>query len=269
MPVAQRRSRNSDAEAKSARPRSSSVRGVLPSDRDGSSATGRSRPSSLEDLFGGGDNGNLLQGRFNTEAVYHWFQRRHKAGAKGLIDPETHLAEVEDDKGRVHTWKVPYGVRYALRRPLIQSQVANKFPWYVTWISPKTNKRMRKYFTSLPSAIVFVTTRVQYVDAKATIVSRHGYDIPPKLRGKIPKPYKWCPCCMAARRFYRTDDTFYGPIKIWNEKKQCYETQDRKLALMRCGTCGITNRDHKYRRSNQPWELRKFKRGVTRARRKR
>lgn len=229
------------------------------------------RPKSVEELF----EGNLLQGRFNTEPVYAWFQKRHKSTVK-FIDEEGFY------RRNGHEWKVPYGVRHCMKVPLVWSQVAQKYPFYVTWVSPKTGKRLRKKFTSLAHAIVFVAERAQYVDRHATIVNRLGIDIPPKLRGKIPKPWKWCPCCMKARKYKRVynakgeADTFFGPLKVWhietNKRGQVlwegWETRDVKLALMRCGVCELTNRNYKFRRSNQPWEKVKIKKGKTRVKRR-
>jgi hypothetical protein len=121
----------------------------------------------------------------------------------------------------------------------------------------------------------FVATKAQYVDKHATIVSRHGYDIPPQLRGKLPGNWKWCPGCMKPRKYRRQyqlsgdPQTFFAYRKEWNRDKLRYEFRDRKLALMACPICGLTNRDHKFRRSNQPWEKITIERGRTRTRRRR
>jgi len=168
---------------------------------------------------------------------------------------------------------VPYGTRYALTQPLVWGQMVSKYPWYVTWASPTTGRRLKHKEESLASAIILVTTRIQYADPNAWIISRIGYDVPPRLRGKLPHKTLgyWCPCCMTARKFYPTvpEARFYANKKVWSEEKRRYETRVRVLRLLRCKVCGITNRDVKFRRSNQPWEKRKFKRGVTRARRRR
>jgi hypothetical protein len=156
---------------------------------------------------------------------------------------------------------------------LLWSQIAGKYPWYVTWISPTRGTRLKKKFESLASAMVFVTTKAQYVDPNASIISRHGYDVPPKLRGKFPHKRLgyWCPCCMDARKFYPV----FPPQEIHVSKKVKdtdtgrYVTKLRRVRLLRCKVCGTTNRDAKFRRSNQPWEVRRFKRGVIRARRRR
>jgi hypothetical protein len=142
----------------------------------------------------------------------------------------------------------------------------------VTWQSPspdKPTRRVRKRFETLASCIVFVTTRAQYVDSDAWIISRQGYDIPAPLRGKLPhkKLGYWCPCCMTARKFYPTVpmQVFHAQKKVWSTERNRYIYTTRKLRLLRCRVCGITNRDAKFRRSNQPWEVRRFKRGARRA----
>jgi hypothetical protein len=215
------------------------------------------RIRSVHDLYGGGDTGNLLQGRYHTEAIYAWFQNRHKKAAPFIEDGVYR----RDD----HEWAVPYGVRYALSLHLTHAQIAVKFPWYVTWRSRKDRtRRLRKYFMSLPAAIDFVATRAQYADPKAAIVCRHGIDIPEKLRNKLPKPWKWCPRCMTARKYKRVYPEAWFYARIRNEVDELIE---RRLPVMYCPVCGGTNRDARFRRSNQRWVVRKFKRGVVRARR--
>ena len=205
----------------------------------------------------------FLYDRFNTEAVYAWFQRAHKAGY-------TRVGEDGVYRRGPHEWKVPIGVRLCLRKPLLWTHMVKLHPWFVTWRSPKTGKRLRKYFSSPWQAIDFITTQAQYVDPRASLVNRNGFDIPPKLRGKIPAPWKWCPRCMTARRFraVKPDETFQAMRKEWIEEKGRYEYRDRQLRLLGCTVCGCTNRDSTMRRSNQPWEVRRFKRGVRRAKRR-
>ena len=235
----------------------------------------KSNPLKVRDLFGDGHTGNLLQGKYHTDPVYGWFQNRHTRGVK-LIDDDG-FYHTHDERGE-HKWKVPIGVRLSLKQPLIHAQMANRYPWYVTWVSPKTGKRLKKYFSSAVAGIDFITAKAQYVDSKACLVSRHGYDVPAPLRGKIPKPWKWCPGCMSARKYRRvlgsdgSPTVFHAMVKTPTYDKRgnlVYEYTARPLALMRCTYCGFSNRDVKFRRSNQPWEKRKFKRGVTRARRTR
>ena len=206
----------------------------------------------------------FLQGRYDTEKVYAWFQRQHRTG-RTRIDEEGYY------RSGKHSWKVPLGVRLCLKRPLLWTHMVKQYPWYVTWVSPKTGKRLRKHFSSPFAGIHFITTKAQYVDKQAALVNKNGYDIPPKLRGRIPAPWKWCPRCMTARRFKAVSpyQEFYAMRKEWNDAKGRYEYRDRKLRLMACTHCGCTNRDTTMRRSNQPWEIRRFKKGVRRAKRRR
>jgi hypothetical protein len=228
------------------------------------------RPTTIADFYGGGELGNLLKPQYQTDAVYRWFQKRH----------EKHVGVVIGEDGwyrrNGHEWKIPYGVRIAAQQPLIFSQITFQHPFYVTWISPKTGKRVKRFMQSLSSSIVFIAEKVQYVDENAAIISRHGYHMPPKLRGKFPRKmggrlHYWCPRCMAPRVFklapYR--GTFYAQKKVWNDEKGKYVFTDRKLAVIECSFCGVSNRDHKFRAANQPWEVRKFKQGVRKARRRR
>jgi hypothetical protein len=228
----------------------------------------RSKPK-LDDLYGGGDNGNLLAPRYaeNPKALA-WFQRRHAKGAR-LIDGDG----VYRTRDGEHEWKVPYGVRVAINQPLVYNQVVVKYPFYVTWISK--GKRHKKFVSTMIGGIDLIARRLQYVDSHACLVSRTlPYHVPPKLRGKFPltrgpRTYYWCPCCMDARRFFRTGEEFYGQKKFWSEKKGVYEWKEVKLALTRCGVCGISNREPRFRQSNQPYEIRKIKRGVRRVKRRR
>lgn len=163
-----------------------------------------------------------------------------------------------------------------MRAKLSFAQIASKYPWYVTWVSPRTNRRLKRQFTSLPAAIQFIASRVQYVDPHASVVNRVGFYIPTKLMGKFPRRlsdgrlYYWCPRCMEPRRFRRNGEEFYANKKflVWNDKAKDYvwEWKNVKLAVVCCTVCGISNRDGKFRASNQPLEKRKFKKGVTRAR---
>jgi hypothetical protein len=215
-------------------------------------------------MYGGGETGNLLNPRYSENPkVIAWFQRRHKRGAS--IVGKDGVYRTRDGE---HEWKVPYGVRIAMNQPLAHNQVVVKYPFYVTWqVNGKRNKR---YFSSMIGGVDFIATRAQYVDQNAALVSRTvGYHIPPKLRGKFPRKanghtYYWCPCCMNARRFYRTGEEFYGQKKFWSEEKQRYVWKEVKLALTRCSVCAISNRTGRFRASNQPWEVRHIKSGVRR-----
>jgi hypothetical protein len=221
------------------------------------------------DLYGEGVSGNLLQGRYGTTKIYAWFQNRHRRGRK-----------LVGDDGVYHGWKIPPTVLECVRQPLMHSQMNNRLAWYVTWISPRTGQRLRKHFMSPWVAIDFIATKASKVDPHAALVSRtHAYDIPAKYRGKMPlkqehngkmRTWYWCPLCMQPRRFRAVKplQEFYATVKVWSDEKQAYIPKDRKLRLLECSYCSCTNRDSVFRRSNQPWELRKFKRGARRARRK-
>jgi hypothetical protein len=111
------------------------------------------------------------------------------------------------------------------------------------------------------------------VDEDAAVVVRNGFDMPVKLRGKFPRKlagrtHYWCPRCMSPRVFRRNGQEFFAMRKEWNTEKARYEYRDRRLAVLCCTICGLTNRDPKFRRCNQPWEKRKFKRGVRKAKRR-
>ncbi len=207
--------------------------------------TAKKRPRTIEDLYGGGEGGNLLRGYHATDPrVYQWLMNRHSKGSQIIISRIRGGVYQTDD----HEWKVPLGVKVALRTPLTHPQIVNRYPWYVTWKSPKTGRRLRKYMATLYEAIQFTAERAQYVDRQATIVSRHGMVIPTALVGKLPKPWKWCPCCMKARKFYRVypEQSFETRLRdpdTWEEKI-------RPLPVLRCRICGITNRNDKYLRSN-------------------
>jgi hypothetical protein len=226
-------------------------------------------PQSPEDLFGGGYTGNLLAPAHDTAKVYAWFQRKHTRGHE-LLDEDGVYHSGE------HAWRVPYGVRQALAVPLVHGQVVTKYPFYVTWISPRTGKRYKKRVMHLISAIHLITTKVQYVDPNASIVARVcGYNIPPKLRGKLPRRmnggamHYWCPWCMDARKYRRAEDrTFYAQKKFWSEEKQRYVWKEVKLAILRCSVCRMSNQDQKFRSSNQPYEKVRVKQGVRRVKRR-
>lgn len=223
----------------------------------------------LTDMYGEGVSGNLLQGRYGTPKIYAWFQNRHRRGRKQLDDGVYHSGK--------YSWQVPVSVQLCLREPLSNSQMNNRLAWYVTWTSPRTGQRLKKYFMSPWVGIDFIATKAARVDPHATLVSRtRAYHIPAKYRGKMPykkdgRTWYWCPLCMQPRRFHavRPPQEFHGIIKTWSDEKQRYIPKERKLRLLECSYCECTNRDTVFRSSNQPWELRKFKRGARRARRRR
>jgi hypothetical protein len=227
-------------------------------------------PRTVDDLF---DGQGKLRPVYDREDVYAWFQRRHRRATR-LIDGKGYYHSDE------HKWKVPYGVRIAMTERLLWTQMVNKYPFFVTWVSPRTGKRLRKNFMSIPAAIIFITEQAQYVDPDASVVSKHGFLIPRKLMGKFPRRmgpaerlHYWCPRCMQPRMFKKNGEVFHHMKKfmVWNDKlnDEAPEWKVVKLSVIECQVCGISNRDSKFRASNQPVEKRRFKRGVTRARRKR
>lgn len=241
----------------------------------------QARKLTFDDLYGGGVNGDLLQGRYGTPKIYAWLQNRHRRGSRVLDDDGVYHSQEETQFGDDHSWRVPPTVYACLKLPVIACQMHNHKAWYATWVSPKTGERKKKYFGSAWQAIKFVATKAQYVDPHAAVVSRtRGYDIPAKYRGKMPlkqehkgkiRTWYWCPLCMQPRRFraVQPSQEFYAIVKTWSEEKQRFIPKDRKLRLLECSYCECTNRDSVFRRSNQPWNVRKFKRGARRAKRRR
>lgn len=235
-----------------------------------SKASTKGKPRTVADLYTEGENGERLDGKYTERTdIHELIQRRHLSGMSRINEDGYY----ESDE---HLWKVPYGVRQALRTRLYWTQIASKYPYYTTWTSPRTGVRLRKKHMSLVHAIHFIATRAQYVDPHASIIARHGFYIPTKLMGKFPRKmgdpprtHYWCPRCMEPRRFRRTGQTFFQMKKFWNEEKGRYDWKNVELALMECTVCTISNRDAKFRASNQPVEKRRFKRGVRRARRRR
>jgi len=221
----------------------------------------------ISDLYGEGSTGRLMQGKWGeSKKVQGLIRERHRRYGK-YIDADGYFNASNGD-----TWKVPYGVRLCLRRSLVSGQITVQYPWAVTWKSPRTGKRARKHFATPYGAFDFIATTAQYVDSRAAIISRGvGYDIPARLRGIIPHPWKWCPRCMTARRFkvVYPEQHFYALRKEWNSEKQRYDWNERKLRILQCELCGCTNRDSKMRRSNQPFEVRRIKQGVRRVRKHR
>ena len=229
----------------------------------------------IKDLYGEGVSGNLLQGRYGTAKIYAWFQNRHRRGTQLLDHGEYTSADGK------HVWNVPVSVQECLALPLTTGQMNNRLAWYVTWVSPRTGQRLKKYFMSPWVGMEFLATKAARVDEHAALVSRQRpYHVPAKYRGKFPhkQQYKgrmrtwyWCPLCMQPRRFRAVKplQDFYAQVKVWSEEKQRFIWKERKLRLLECQYCGCTNHNDTFRRSNQPWEVRKFKRGVRRARRRR
>lgn len=225
------------------------------------------RPSlpPADQLYGGGETGNLMRGEFSErQDIYAALQRRHEKGVS-YIDPDGYWSQ----NGR--RWRVPYGVRAAFGETLLHVHLVNKYPFYVQWRHPSRNggppRTMRRSCTSLGAACSFLTTHVAHVDPDAFIVVKNGFYIPRALMGKFPrrladgKMYYWCPRCMQPRTFRRApgDASFYANKKYWSDDKGRYEWKNVKLALLECSHCGISNRDNRFRASNQPVEKVKVK----------
>jgi predicted ATPase len=166
-------------------------------------------------------------------------------------------------------YKVPYGVKVALASELYHTQIVHRHPWAVVWFS--NGKRYAAKKTTLVGAVQLhrqLILEYGVLPANATIISRsRGYDIPAKLRGKLPKPWKWCPRCMKPRKFqlHPSGQTTHVRRKEWSEDYQRYEFKERLVNLLWCPVCKTTHRDPVFRRSNQPWEIRKFRRGARKA----
>jgi hypothetical protein len=155
------------------------------------------------------------------------------------------------------------GLKQAMRMPLIHSQLSHRFPWGIIFID-ENGRRKRLRYQFLSQAILFHSRfHLAFPEAHdATVVSLiRGYNVPAKYRGRLPKPWKWCPYCMKPRKYKPALDrdgnkqVFFANVKTWNNTKKIYEYRDRKLLLMECPLCRHTNRDHVFRRANQPWEL--------------
>lgn|SRR5215471_813227 len=216
-------------------------------------------------LYGGGEYGQLLRPQFQShKRVLYFLQKRHRNVSAGIGEDGVY-------RNGHHSYKVSLGVRLCLKRPLIWGQIVNQYPWYVTWFDPSTGARRRKKFNTALAGLNFIATKAQYVDKGASLVSRQvGYDIPAQLRGRIPKPWRWCPYCMTARKFRRRfpEETFYAQRKEWSEEKSRYVWKERRLAVLECPRCLMTNQDAKMRRSNQPWETVRLKSRSLRSRRR-
>lgn len=165
-------------------------------------------------------------------------------------------------------YQPPDSVRIIAKIGYHYGQLGKRFPFAVMWL--KDGKRYRKRCANIGEAVL-VHQKVSPVVPNATIVSLvRSYDIPSDLRGRLPKPWLWCPRCLKPRKFVLDADgrSFFALKKKWNAEKGRYEWVDRRVAMIFCPMCSCSNKDPVFRRSNQPWETRRFKQGVTRARRR-
>lgn len=171
-------------------------------------------------------------------------------------------------------YKVPMIVEIVRKFPVIYGQVAHRRPFVVIWIMRDEDGHRKKHYKFCANIGAAVAFHKQIVDRvpNATIVSRaRAYHVPPLLRGKLPKPWLWCPRCCKPRKFVVSGDgsqTFFTMKKEWSDEEGRYVPRERRVRLIECPMCGFTNRDPVMRQSNQPWEVRRFKRGVTRAKRR-
>lgn len=218
------------------------------------------KPRRLADFYD--ENGLLLS---------YYASSRKVSKIMALIESKQHEAAAQAIKDYPSTngYRLPLGVRLALKQSMTHVQLTHQFPWAVVWVSPKSGKRKRIKCGLLTQA-VHAHHRLYEQGIEATIISRsRGYDIPPALRGRLKKSRKWCPHCMKPVRMQRVqpDDFFYA--RVWVETDKGWEQVERRLPLTRCPTCGNTNRDHVFRRSNQNWKRLKIAQGVRRVRRRR
>lgn len=160
-------------------------------------------------------------------------------------------------------YKVPRIVMIAYKAgDFIMCQVAQRYPWAV--IAKTDDKTYVKKCETMLRAVEVHKRWVEKVP-NATIVSRvRGYDIPPELRGKLPAGWKWCPRCCKGRKFKPVEPAqhFYAERKEWDYQLGRYVWKERRLKLLECPLCGCTNRDPIFRRSNQPWEVKRLRAGT-------
>jgi hypothetical protein len=169
------------------------------------------------------------------------------------------------------------GLRIALRTPYQHNQIANRYPWAVVfWTTEDNPRKLRKKFTFLPQAILYHARLLPHFPTATVVSISRGYDIPAKYRGRLPKPWKWCPFCMRPRKYraalnqHGDRQDFYALVKTPRSGGVGgYEQKERRLLLMECPVCRNTNRNHVFRRANQPWELIRIPRGRQKYRRRR
>lgn len=164
-------------------------------------------------------------------------------------------------------YHIPPNVEMFNEAGYVWNQVANQKPWAVYVLVD--GKRKRRRCNNLYEAVLYHRTIHKTHPSSGIVSMGRAYDIPSSLRfkkAKLPKRFKWCPYCGTFRVYIRVlpEQRFFTQIKRWDEKKKQFIWVDRKLWLTECQLCGNTNRDSIFRRSNQPWELRKIKKGVKR-----
>jgi len=164
-------------------------------------------------------------------------------------------------------YTVPKNIQIFVDQGFVWNQIAVEKPWAVYVLIG--GRRKRKRFNSLLDAILF-HKKISKKHPSSGIVSLcHGYEMPHEWfmkKDKLPARFKWCPHCAAFRVFRRSQppQQIYAMVKRWNETKQQYEYVDRKLWLTECQLCGHNSRSTVFRRMNQPYEIRRIKKGVRR-----
>ena len=210
-------------------------------------------PRTISELYA--DTGHLKSEYIAHTRAERAIQRYHKRAGESVTQP--------DD--------LPLGIQQALKLPLVWVQIVNRYPWKVMWVRVDSNGRKRRGELLCPGlgAAVIEWRRILELVPNATIVSRaRGYDIHPDLRGQLPPRWYWCPYCMKPRKFLRDPQgrKFHVMKKTWDQSSGRFKYAARQVYMLVCPMCGCNNRSPVFRRSNQPWEVRKFKRGVRRAR---
>ena len=166
-------------------------------------------------------------------------------------------------------YKVPKNVEFFLQGGFVWNQIAQRRPWavYVLMGTSNGTKRKRKRFNNLYDAVRYHRQiRVKYPNSGIVSLAQ-SYELPAEWRlrkAKLPAKFKWCPHCGTFRVFKVKEprEQFSVLKKRWSTTKERYEWVQRQVYVIECQLCGHNNRSPIWRRSNQPWELRKIKRGV-------
>jgi hypothetical protein len=164
-------------------------------------------------------------------------------------------------------YKVPRNVQVFLKQGFVWNQIAVEKPWAVYVLIG--GRRKRKRFNNLREAILFHKKICKEHPSSGIVSLCHSYELPRAYlvkKDKLPRKFKWCPQCAAFRvfRIHPSGEKIYAMVKVWNDTRQRYEYTDRQVWLTECQLCGGTNRNTTYRRANQPYEVRRIKKGVRR-----
>lgn len=211
----------------------------------------RPRVSAAEEAF---DGNGLLRSEFQMTDMEDKLEARQRRSAQLAADVDGEYTP-------------PLIVELVMHHDFVHAQFTHKYPWAVVWFDQRGGRQMKKHET-LGGAVLF-HRRILPVRKTATVISRaRGYDVPYKYRGRLPGAWKWCPYCCKPRKYHRREpqEVFFAIVKVWSESKGRFEHKERKLAVMECPVCLRTNMDHIFRRSNQPWERKRLKKGAHKAR---